>query len=900
MKVKELKNYKVPEYVISSLENKNITKLNPVQIKAINQGVLDSKNILVCSPTASGKTLIASLAAAKKLVDRNSKVIYTVPLKSLANEKYKSYKEFFKGTGINVGISTGDLDSKSAWLEKHNFLILTVEKLDSLIRHGAPWIPHVKLLVVDEIHLLNDASRGPTLEIVITLLRKLIKDLQVVGLSATIGNPDELAEWLDAEVVLDDWRPVKLYQGVFECDDLDFFDKKEVLFIDKLIADPTLRLALDTIKRGKQALIFCSTKKIAESTSDKLSRLIKVKDSRLKKLADKSLKALSRPTRQCNQLASCLEKGVSFHHAGLVSKQKELIEDAFRNKVIKIICCTPTLCLSSDTSIWQNLNRTPIYNLNEGDPIFGLNNNKIELTKVKELNEMKAPNKMIKITSCCGYNINVTPNHTMLIKRKNKKLECQASEIYRGDKIATVNRLLIKEKEVRWKEFIRDNDIPFKNEVLPREVFYLIGAMLGDGYSGAETNERGINYKGSPTIVGIDNEIFERIKDVCKKYKIHFKENKNYYGTPQLILTKSKWFREFLVRCGVDIGAKKHIAKPLKTAPSEKLIALLQGLYDTDGYVERNGKIGFSNISLKLIRDIQLCLLRYSIITAFRQREKGYMQIFEKKYKTKEHYELSILQKKCMFDFASKINFGLSRKRATLSELLQKRSRDLLSISCKNCDYILHANMLSGRTKIQEEWAKNKIKIIKCLGNNKELGSRELTRRLGVLPRKKETRINHHYDLISKRRIGSRSNTEWFWSLNDIGKWVYKNILLENKNLKEELLQREICPLCSKKLDKQLRRNWRKNDFDGDIFWDIIKEIKYVDSKTDKVYDVVLDKAKDGFFVANGFLVHNSMGINLPADRAIMKSLKRYSGRFGSDWIPVLEYHQMTGRAGRP
>ena len=101
---------------------------------------------------------------------------------------------------------------------------MTSEKLDSLLRHRAEWISKVNCIIIDEIHLLNDPGRGPTLEIIITLLRRIIKDLQIIGLSATIGNPKELAEWLNAELVLDSWRPVKLSKGIYLEGEIEFFE----------------------------------------------------------------------------------------------------------------------------------------------------------------------------------------------------------------------------------------------------------------------------------------------------------------------------------------------------------------------------------------------------------------------------------------------------------------------------------------------------------------------------------------------------------------------------------------------------------------------------------------------------------------------------------------------------
>ena len=185
--------------------------LTPIQEKSINAGLLQNKSLLICAPTASGKTLVATMAICNIL--GKGKAIYLVPLKALANEKYKEYQQLLKDTGYQVTLSTGEIDSESNYLAKYDLLILTTEKLDSLLRHRTPWLDQVQLIIVDEIHLLNDPTRGPTLEIILTLLKSLIKP-QIIGLSATIGNPKELAQWLEADLVQDNWRPVELKQGI--------------------------------------------------------------------------------------------------------------------------------------------------------------------------------------------------------------------------------------------------------------------------------------------------------------------------------------------------------------------------------------------------------------------------------------------------------------------------------------------------------------------------------------------------------------------------------------------------------------------------------------------------------------------------------------------------------------
>jgi len=204
---------KIPEKLYSILE-KDIKELRPAQEKAIQKGLLEGKNLLVCTPTASGKTLIAELAALKSILGGKGKAIYIVPLKALASEKYKDFKKRYDGTA-KIALSIGDIDSADSYLVEYDLIITTSEKLDSLIRHHAPWISMVSTIIIDEIHLLNDPERGPTLEIIITLLRQILKKAQIIGLSATIGNSEELAEWLNAELVVDDWRPVKLHKGVY-------------------------------------------------------------------------------------------------------------------------------------------------------------------------------------------------------------------------------------------------------------------------------------------------------------------------------------------------------------------------------------------------------------------------------------------------------------------------------------------------------------------------------------------------------------------------------------------------------------------------------------------------------------------------------------------------------------
>lgn len=222
MKLSDLKN-KIPSSFYDLLEKQGLDELRPCQEKAVNAGLFEGKNFVVCTPTASGKTLVAELAGIKNILDGKGKTIYIVPLKALATEKYNSFVERY-GEIIKVGISIGDYEDADKKLSDKDLIIVTSEKMDSLIRHSASWIPHIATLVVDETHLMNDPSRGPTLEIILTMLRHMLKDLQTVALSATIGNPEQLAAWMDAELIIDKWRPVVLRQGICKDREIEFYD----------------------------------------------------------------------------------------------------------------------------------------------------------------------------------------------------------------------------------------------------------------------------------------------------------------------------------------------------------------------------------------------------------------------------------------------------------------------------------------------------------------------------------------------------------------------------------------------------------------------------------------------------------------------------------------------------
>ncbi|WGM89011.1 MAG: DEAD/DEAH box helicase [Candidatus Bathyarchaeum tardum] len=350
MKVEELPLHDSAKQVLIQL---GLTELYPPQEEAVHAGALNGKNLVLASPTASGKTLVAELCALKHILENDGKVLYLSPLRALASEKYEEFQKYTSirkpnGRKISIGISTGDFDGSDPWMGKHDVVITTNEKADSLLRHRTKWVNDITLVVADEVHLLNDASRGPTLEVVLARLMQVNPDVQLLVLSATIKNVGEVADWLKAISVTTEWRPVTLREGVIIGDEIHFKDGGAQK-IDNSAKNPTLNLAVYTVKSGNQALAFAGTRRNSISLAKKIATKIKPHLSKpmkrsLNQLAEQIL-ATGERTRLGEQLAEVVRGGAAFHHAGLSGGHRKIIENSFKEGKIKVLTATPTLAI---------------------------------------------------------------------------------------------------------------------------------------------------------------------------------------------------------------------------------------------------------------------------------------------------------------------------------------------------------------------------------------------------------------------------------------------------------------------------------------------------------------------------------------------------------------------------
>ena len=377
----------LPEGVVDRLREEGIDDLYPPQAAAVEAGVTRGESLVASVPTASGKTLIAELAMLSS-VARGGKALYIVPLRALASEK-KAEFERWEAFGFDVGVSTGNYDADGEWLASRDIVVATSEKVDSLVRNGAAWIDDLTCVVADEVHLVNDAGRGPTLEVTLGKLRTLNPGLQVVALSATVDNADVIAEWLDAELVDAEWRPIELRTGVHYGNAVTFDDgsQREVpvssggrptaALVDDALAgdrDPEATEAAggDAVGNGSgdgdpagsstgdgdpdddqgSSLVFVNSRRNAEAAAKRLGEVTDhhLTDDERGQLAELAAEIRDvSDTETSDTLADCVAEGAAFHHAGLAPEHRSLVEEAFRDRLVKCVSATPTLAAGVNT-----------------------------------------------------------------------------------------------------------------------------------------------------------------------------------------------------------------------------------------------------------------------------------------------------------------------------------------------------------------------------------------------------------------------------------------------------------------------------------------------------------------------------------------------------------------------
>ncbi len=337
MKLAHLKDH-VPEQILEIFTSRGVDELFPPQADAFEKGLFQTdSSFVIAAPTASGKTLIAECVLGRILFERKGVCVYLVPLDQLLKERYEELKPLRKH-GVNLYYKWGG----PLEIGTPSLLITTPESFQANLNRRPEWLAYLDCLVVDEIHILGDASRGPTLESIIALVKSVKPETQIIGLSATIDNYQQLASWLedDAGTVFSDFRPVKL-----ECEILVSIDRAKL----------AIETASQSVLKGEPVLLFKRNKAESESLACRLAEALEGKtvpldQSVLDGMADDIIPREEENVTEVDRLlARCLRRGVGFHHAMIRNFQKGRIIREFREGNILAICATPTLAMGVNT-----------------------------------------------------------------------------------------------------------------------------------------------------------------------------------------------------------------------------------------------------------------------------------------------------------------------------------------------------------------------------------------------------------------------------------------------------------------------------------------------------------------------------------------------------------------------
>ena len=360
--IASLQTYGFPPELLHAWAS-SIPALNQLQIDAINDfGLLRGDHLVVSAPTSSGKTMLGELAALRGAIERK-RAFFLLPLKALVNDKHRHFTQTYQAFGLRVIRATGEVadDIPALMRGQYDLCLMTYEKFASLAL-GCPHIlEQVGTVVVDEVQMIADESRGANLEFVLTLLRMRRRvgiDHQLIALSAVIGDTNGLERWLGARLLRRTERPVPLDEGILLADGrFRFLDSSGVeQFTGPVISrehrkdssqDWIVPLVRKLVGEGKQVIVFRETKGEARGCALYLAEALRLPP------AQPALAALptADPSLASAALREALMHGVAFHNSDLDRDERLVIEEQFRaqSTALRVIAATTTLAMGVNT-----------------------------------------------------------------------------------------------------------------------------------------------------------------------------------------------------------------------------------------------------------------------------------------------------------------------------------------------------------------------------------------------------------------------------------------------------------------------------------------------------------------------------------------------------------------------
>ncbi|CAL7945074.1 unnamed protein product [Xylocopa violacea] len=361
------------------LEIRGINVLYKWQDECLNlDAVKNRRNLIYALPTSGGKTLVAEILMLKELICNKRSAIFVLPFVAIVQEKVQAMTPFALQLNFLIeeyAAAKGTYPPKKR-RKKNSIYMCTIEKalglVNSLIEENR--FNEIGIIVVDELHLLGDSGgRGATLEVLLTKALYVNENIHIVGMSATIGNLDEIAEFLNADLYTGNFRPVEIKEYV-KCDSniwlLDLKTEELLTDVKKInyrysksaaAVDPDQigGLVMDVIPEDS-CLVFCSSRKNCENVALLLIKVLFKSLKEYKKDEKQNLlDALKNEEGLCPILDKTIKFGVAYHHSGLTSEERRLLEDAFRVGTLCVICCTSTLAAGVNLPARRVILRSP-------------------------------------------------------------------------------------------------------------------------------------------------------------------------------------------------------------------------------------------------------------------------------------------------------------------------------------------------------------------------------------------------------------------------------------------------------------------------------------------------------------------------------------------------------------
>lgn len=335
--------------------------LNRIQSRIFQTVYYTNENILVCAPTGAGKTNIAMISVLHEigqhfkdglLYKDEFKIVYVAPMKALAAEVTSTFSHRLSPLNMTVKELTGDMQLSKNELKETQMIVTTPEKWDVITRKSSDMSLSmlVKLLIIDEVHLLND-DRGPVIEALVARTLRQVESTQtmirIVGLSATLPNYLEVAQFLrvnpDMGLFFFDssYRPVPLAQQYIGISEQNFAARNE------LLNEICYKKVVDSLRQGHQAMVFVHSRKDTAKTAEKLVELARKYDDldlftndthpQLSLIKKEVLKSRNK------DLIELFAFAVGVHHAGMLRADRGLTERLFSDGLLKVLVCTATL-----------------------------------------------------------------------------------------------------------------------------------------------------------------------------------------------------------------------------------------------------------------------------------------------------------------------------------------------------------------------------------------------------------------------------------------------------------------------------------------------------------------------------------------------------------------------------